>query len=1856
MKKIFVLLFILFLNGAALLQAQKFNLTFQDNNTGTWFYDATPVTSTPLISSSMATWHNNAGRTTVGAVRRWIASEVFAYIENAIVVNKDAKLQITFYAYSDINQDVLGEAMQFINPNDANTHAIINTMPFNHIMSGIDPNGTVPDARIEINFARAFDLNYPDPPTSGVDYYTVILHEMTHAMGFATLIDVTGNSTSGNQSNLGPYLNFDNHLYDGGTNTKLLQTNGSFNTTNTNLVNSMRQGAINFMDPVKYPGRSFPIYSPGSWVDASLSHMDAPRTQYLDPFVMKHSIATMDARREWFMDELAILCILGYKFQGSASTAPYNCGLAPHGVADQISYSGNPLEVCINVLSNDQGVGTNGIEIDLAYGLKLLNPKKCRAEVRNNMVCVSYYPNQCGTASILYKPYDPVTKRSGNVTMITIVAPECPNDPDDPCNIVRNGDFEDGVTLEFFDQVPPFNDLNTDGNPPQPSRVEYWGGNDADLFIRGSLKNMRGQAVNSGWPDTHSTPNNDRYASFQRSEYIFADLYVNRPLVAASTYEISFYIRAMDACTLIVSATPTGPAINPTTINVGSSWTLVTFQVTGVATNRIYFRGDGTNTRYFIDDVIVRNRDYHFTFTKEVDNPNPKPGDQIEYKIIIKNDGLKDLHSVEIQDLMNTNIYDNITPIGITLDNQVPGRYFKTFSNLVAGQSETMRLQARVIPGTVCGIYQNCVEISNINDDQNNSIKNNSCPVLKACATINVRQTNGCICHVQSMATEETSICSSTSSLLLTPSASWSLPTSMTGTVSYVWTKPGGGTQSGQTLSLSGPNIPTGDYIVTVRILLTGTSTSCDIATQRFRVKPLETKLVGHLISERNCESHPSSLLSVPTPSGYTVIWTDEWGSSINPNSYILKNYDEIHAQLIRPDGCIGREDIYPVKTDCCLVDPGSNSFAKHLSSGAPNYISSHSSFMLSDGRSLIASGDVDGLNVLLLDKKGNTVWARNYQEDWYDIDIVKILEHAGDFYIICNSYYKIQNSPSLQYGRIMKIDNNGIFQWVNGIMDVEFKSGIISHDQSGNEDGLIIIGNTLPGANLNPPLYQSVGREIDFIRVTFAGVFMQHRALRINNSPQTPAYINMEEVNDVVEIRSDNTNHPPIGYIIVGRYAERQTYNGPVVGQQGMLAIRLNTAGLVVNQVVFRDQDEFPKQVIQTRTDNNVDIALLVIGHNGPAAFLKKMDLNLVALWSKFYSNVQENNYVPFAEEVIEKRNTSSQLVGYYVLCNTQTRKTVFETEIDGDIPPNGGLSRWYKNSTHWNRGFGNLSITPEGGLLIVSKSGNVATPGLDVNKTNSVGMTSCDNPSTQTSWPYPGLIYTPHIDNNVVLRNPVSVQWAESIPNIMVECCKDMNNYSSTELCEKLNFNKGFKIKVCHPNVILTPVVSEPGMVFNWYTPTLGTLGGDETLTYGFAQGTYQIYMTVAYQGCAKSYWGNFTYTPLTPQNLDLKICTPFQSNTKWWDPDTYFNGYDHYNIYKTTNGTHTLQYDSKAGYDYQNQHLDGHRKDPFSLGDTYTIDFFDADGCLVKRLQITVSNLAITDIPAGSNNDPVILRCPQTINLDNYAPPVCGGDNFYGRWVNAPNGSPVNTSQYISSSTTFYFECYDLMNCLRTTYPVSFNLVPTFETADVFVNCFIEPGCETKSIADAFGKCTGPFTIIKAQKIVFGGPVPPPQYLNTQNPTIYLCANEEYIFEFTDANGCVCTVHVFVHCQPVPRQEDGKNDPNTSTTDNNQNIPRNIVLNPEAVKNPQEVLIYPNPSKGVFNILCTLSTEAGAGSGSYGVTVCDLTGKIVYTRQGLAMNSIEQIDLSSYASGIYTVKATCGNKIYYCKIIRN
>ncbi len=316
-------------------------------------------------------------------------------------------------------------------------------------------------------------------PANSYDLYSVVLHEVTHALGFASLIDQNGKSRLG--ANFKYYTRYDMFLKKGGqsiiTNTGSCsslygyQYNPSLNlnvlvaggiagcvNTGSPIDNTVCANAITFTGSVNQA-----VYTPNCFeIGSSLSHFEdlchSPTAYGNDLYyVMSNAGGQGPAYVKRYLkpEERMALCDLGYQVKpiygssGNSSLINYQtteCGVGMQivGIHDGINANATYTNVVINnstgnlisgFLAND--IGANSFECpEDVYGNGTIN------SVTSNSF--KYNPTVPGVALIRYVPINTTTGKKGNITYIyiRIKNTSCVSNT---CQMVNNGGFENST-------------------------------------------------------------------------------------------------------------------------------------------------------------------------------------------------------------------------------------------------------------------------------------------------------------------------------------------------------------------------------------------------------------------------------------------------------------------------------------------------------------------------------------------------------------------------------------------------------------------------------------------------------------------------------------------------------------------------------------------------------------------------------------------------------------------------------------------------------------------------------------------------------------------------------------------------------------------------------------------------------------------------------------------------------------------------------------------------------------------------------------------------------------------------------------------------------------------------------------------------------------------------------------------------------------------------------------------------------------------------------------------------------------------------------------------------------------------
>lgn len=354
---------------------------------------------------------------------------------------------------------------------------------FYHGWASFNFAGTV-DWNLDYNSYDAstgYPLNY-------VDFYSTIIHEVTHALGFSSLINFNGYSKFhyGITSYYGNFFTrYDKFLKSSSDLPLLINTppNGAemypygFNlalpantlypscTLSPPIFNG-NTGAFNCQTSVKYVSNiSVPVYNPPCFENgSSLSHFeDACYNGNLNDqyFMMSERASGLFAKRTLTSEERQVLCDIGYSvnttFGNAADHTFKDYGGTPcpgnqiAGVSDGFSnssgmyaFQGNSgANITISgILNNDY---TAGLPSNLRFEyLEDLYDPDAIFSVTSGMPSTSFTVKSFvpGLHLLRYVPFDIVTGKRGNITYIYLnVFNDCATIG--PNQLVKNGSFEE---------------------------------------------------------------------------------------------------------------------------------------------------------------------------------------------------------------------------------------------------------------------------------------------------------------------------------------------------------------------------------------------------------------------------------------------------------------------------------------------------------------------------------------------------------------------------------------------------------------------------------------------------------------------------------------------------------------------------------------------------------------------------------------------------------------------------------------------------------------------------------------------------------------------------------------------------------------------------------------------------------------------------------------------------------------------------------------------------------------------------------------------------------------------------------------------------------------------------------------------------------------------------------------------------------------------------------------------------------------------------------------------------------------------------------------------------------------------
>ncbi len=311
-------------------------------------------------------------------------------------------------------------------------------------------------------------------PATEFDLYTIGLHELTHALGFASLISATGISKFGALNNY--YARYDKFLQTQ-SNNSLVPVPANNCSNQTSLIFSVLPSVLggttgcitdvtNCGTAIKYVSGNLPnmpVYTPNCFEPpSSLSHFEdmcyptntpANNNTY---FVMSNANGPGVTKRYLKPEERLVLCDIGYTvntiyntpavagsttYVGGNCTPPLIFGVNDGITAGVFTYSttGTTLTIPIvgGVMANDATTTASIICVNSVY----LNGS---ATVVGNNIQFTAVGGYSGPILIQYIPVD-AAGNEGNITYVFgyIFNSSCVSQ--NVCDVVPNGGFENGV-------------------------------------------------------------------------------------------------------------------------------------------------------------------------------------------------------------------------------------------------------------------------------------------------------------------------------------------------------------------------------------------------------------------------------------------------------------------------------------------------------------------------------------------------------------------------------------------------------------------------------------------------------------------------------------------------------------------------------------------------------------------------------------------------------------------------------------------------------------------------------------------------------------------------------------------------------------------------------------------------------------------------------------------------------------------------------------------------------------------------------------------------------------------------------------------------------------------------------------------------------------------------------------------------------------------------------------------------------------------------------------------------------------------------------------------------------------------
>ncbi len=263
------------------------------------------VLTTPNITFDVV-YEDNAGQgffhTTLGAQRQARLEDALLYVSN--VVNITGELEVRVEPSLNVASGTLASAGTFFSSSTGFT----NGTAFTRLTSGTKPFVGFPEIRVIANFGYNWNISTSPPAFNQFDFLTVLVHELTHGLGFLSLANSTGASLVG----ASVYSKVDSRIVRiTGMKTMFSGTPPTFKGTVADLTSrDLGLNATNataLYDQGVLPG----IYAPNPFsLGSSLAHWDTGNI--VGGAIMEHAFPTGLVMREYAPVDLGALRDIGY--------------------------------------------------------------------------------------------------------------------------------------------------------------------------------------------------------------------------------------------------------------------------------------------------------------------------------------------------------------------------------------------------------------------------------------------------------------------------------------------------------------------------------------------------------------------------------------------------------------------------------------------------------------------------------------------------------------------------------------------------------------------------------------------------------------------------------------------------------------------------------------------------------------------------------------------------------------------------------------------------------------------------------------------------------------------------------------------------------------------------------------------------------------------------------------------------------------------------------------------------------------------------------------------------------------------------------------------------------------------------------------------------------------------------------------------------------------------------------------------------------------------------------------------------------------------------------------------------------